>query len=70
MTPTPITPTLTPKQAAEAMQLIEAGGKALGAQSWGAALELLTLLQQGMQQAAEEDQRRIAELSKQPESKP
>jgi len=63
MTPTPITLTLTPKQASDAGSLIEAAGKAIGAQSWAAALELLTMLQQGMQQAAEADQQRIQALA-------
>jgi hypothetical protein len=63
MTPTPITLSLTPQQAAACLQLIEAAGKTLGAQSWGPALELLQAIQTGMQAAAKTDQERISALS-------
>lgn len=58
----PVTPAFTPKLAVEIMQIIEAGGKALGVQSWASALEGMQLIQQAMQAAAQADQQRIADL--------
>lgn len=63
MQATPVSVEFTPATAAALMQIIEAGGKALGAQSWAAALEGMQAIHQGMQAAHAKDQERIAALA-------
>ena len=62
MQATPVTPTFTPVLAAGVMHLIEAGGKALGAQAWPTAIEALQSIQQAMQAADAQDRQRLADL--------